>query len=767
MEITDTVVYLKTRSPTTAVATTPHELWHGVKPNLSHLKILGSTAYVHIPKEKRIKLDIHSHKGIMIGYGGTNQYKVWDLTRKDVVVSRDVVFIEGKPVDQTPAVYIEEPRIMYDSITVLPEPPAERQLPTPPQSEHPESEPEEPEPEPVDPGILLQETTIDPQESATGGSTSETSGTTQRTSGKPNKGTITSKRFDDETFDRAQKVRMAKMARNMLDPNDEDEPATLKEALNHPERGKQWEKAIRDEVNSHLKNHTWDIVPRPRNRQVVSNKFAFKHKKNEIARIIRLKARLVARGFSQIYGIDYLDTYAPVVKLASIRILLAIAAIYGLEIHQMDVVTAFLAGELEEEIYMEQPEGFEVGTKEDDLVCRLRKSIYGLKQAPRVWNQKIRRYLKSIGFEQLYSDPCVYVNKEKGIILAMWVDDLLIFGKDMDSVNDLKAQLSEEYEMKDMGELEYFLGIQVHRDRERKIIHISQPGYNRTILERFGMQDSKPASTPLSTGARLTKATVTDTLIDQKEYQSMIGSIMYAMLATRPDLAQSIQQTSQFSQTPTTTHEKAVKQAFRYINGTVDEGITFNGNLGMKLEFWSDANWGGEEGRESVSGFVGTLAGGAVTYSSKKQPTVALSSTESEYMALLHALKELIWLLRFLREIGYNIDDQNLIYCDNQSAIALAHNPQHHARTKHIDIQYHFVRNCVEDGTTRLEYCPTEDMLADGLTKALGPDRHRRLARMMGMGTWRKSELNTIAEVDEEKKEKGQEGRQGLEVAKG
>ena len=172
----------------------------------------------------------------------------------------------------------------------------------------------------------------------------------------------------------------------------------------------------------------------------------------------------------------------------------------------------------------------------------------------------------------------------------MWVDDLIIFGKDLNSVNALEAQLSEEYETKDLGELKYFLGIQVHRDRERKIIRISQPGYNRTILERFGMQDSKPASTPISTGARLTKATVTDTLTDQKEYQSMIGSIMYAMLATRPDLAQCIQQTSQFSQTPTTTHEKAVKQAFRYINGTVDEGITFNGNLGMNLEFWSDAN---------------------------------------------------------------------------------------------------------------------------------------------------------------------------------
>src|SRR5271154_200730 len=194
MEITDTVVYLKTRSPTTAVATTPHELWHGVKPNLSHLKILGSTAYVHIPKEKRIKLDIHSHKGIMIGYGGTNQYKVWDLTRKDVVVSRDVVFIEGKPVDQTPAVYIEEPRIMYDSITVLPGPPEtkepKQQLPTPPATENADSDSEEPGPDMVDPQILLQESTANESQESISGSVSGSA----RTSARSNKGTITSKK---------------------------------------------------------------------------------------------------------------------------------------------------------------------------------------------------------------------------------------------------------------------------------------------------------------------------------------------------------------------------------------------------------------------------------------------------------------------------------------------------------------------------------------------------------------------------------------------
>ena len=366
MELAETVVYLKNRSPTKAVATTPYELWYGEKPDLSHLRIIGSTAYVHIPKEKRVKLDTHSHKGIMIGYGGTNQYKIWDLTRKDIVISRDVVFVEGKSIEITPAAFIEEPKVIYDSITVMPGPAPETEtegLPTPPPTERSESTPGGQETEFVDPQILLQEAASGTRDGRIGGASSggeNPSGAepTHRTSARTGKGTFTTRKFAEESFSKPEKIRMAKIARN-IDPNDEDEPVTVREAVSHPTRGKQWEKAIRDEYESLIKNHTWDIVQRPQNRQVVSNKFAFKHKKDEHAIIVRLKARLVARGFSQIYGVDYLDTYAPVVKLASIRILLAIAATNGLEIHQMDVVTAFLAGDLEEEIYMEQPEGFD------------------------------------------------------------------------------------------------------------------------------------------------------------------------------------------------------------------------------------------------------------------------------------------------------------------------------------------------------------------------------------------------------------------------
>ena len=261
MEIADMIVYLKNRSPTSAVATTPYELWHDVKPNLSHLRIIGSTTYVHVPKEKRTKLDTHSHKGILIGYEGTNQYKIWDLTRNDVVVSRDVVFIEGKPVNQTPAVYEEEPRTIYESITVLPGPSEEpaQQLPTPPATENADSDSdsEEPGPDMIDPQILLQESTAnEPQEPTRGPSASGPAGGVTRASERSNKGILTSTKYQDENFDKgAGRIRTAKIARS-INPDDEDEPATMQEAINHPTRGKQWEKAIRDEYNALIKNHT-------------------------------------------------------------------------------------------------------------------------------------------------------------------------------------------------------------------------------------------------------------------------------------------------------------------------------------------------------------------------------------------------------------------------------------------------------------------------------------------------------------------------------
>jgi hypothetical protein len=462
----------------------------------------------------------------------------------------------------------------------------------------------------------------------------------QRTSGRK---TEPIKRFRDEPY-YGQQRHTAKIAKIM----DEDEPKMLNEAINHPQHGEQWKEAIQAEYDSIMKNQTWILTPRPKDRQIVSSKWIFKYKYDESGSIIRFKARLVARGFSQVYGVDYFDTYVPVAKHQSIRILFAIAAAEGLEIHQMDVITAFLAGDVIEVIYMEQPEGFKQGN--NDLVCQLRKGLYGLKQGARAWNQKIRRYLKSIGFEQTHSDHCVYINKDTDVILALWVDDLIIFSKNTSAIEEVKDQLRKEFEMKDLGELKYFLGIQVKRDRKLQQIHIDQSTYIKAILKRFEMHNSKPAETPIATGTKLVQARVDDILVDPKRYQSMVGSLMYLMVCTRPDIAYALSQVSQFSNKPTSIHESAVKRIFRYLRHTSEVGLTFSGSK-LKLEGYSDADWGASEDRKSISAYIFMLCNAAISWSSRKQSTTALSTTESEYMAMVQALKEIIWIQRLLHEL--------------------------------------------------------------------------------------------------------------------
>jgi len=238
-----------------------------------------------------------------------------------------------------------------------------------------------------------------------------------------------------------------------------------------------------------------------------------------------------------VYGIDYLETYSPVAKLTSIRILFAIATVKDLEIHQMDAVTGFLAEHIDEEIYMDQPEGFIIVKNGKRLVCRIRKGLYGLKQSARLWNQKIRRILESHGFVSTHADHCIYINKEMGVIIAIWVDDLIIFGKGMDGIEKIKTQLNGELEMKDLGEMHFFLGIQVHRDRQNRQLSINQTSYINSILGRFEMANCKSASTPMAVGTKLKKATTDDILVDQRHYQSIVGSVMYPILCTRPDVA--------------------------------------------------------------------------------------------------------------------------------------------------------------------------------------------------------------------------------------
>jgi hypothetical protein len=403
----------------------------------------------------------------------------------------------------------------------------------------------------------------------------------------------------------------------------------------------------------------------------------------------------------------------------------------------MDIKGAYLNGELEEEIYMRQPPGYDDGS---GRVCRLHKTLYGLKQSGREWNREFDRKLTSIGFSKLDVDHCVYkrIQDSRTVFLTVWVDDLLIFADTVDDLEEVKKELAGLFDVKDMGEPKKIIGIQIERDRENESISLSQTQYINGILTRFGFHNISPVTTPLDPNVILHKRPA-DTDIDatvRSGYQSAIGSLMYAAIGTRPDIAYAVQTLSQFSSNPGPEHWTAVKRVFRYLAGTRNLKLTFRANEEHEVLIagYTDADYASNpDDRKSISGYTYLLGGGAFAWSSKKQTTVALSSTEAEYTALAHATRQAIWNRNILTELGYFQDEPTVLFEDNQSTIAIARDPQYHARSKHFDVQNHFVREKIENGIIELQYCPTDEMVADIFTKALSRPKHEKFVRELGL----------------------------------
>jgi hypothetical protein len=497
---------------------------------------------------------------------------------------------------------------------------------------------------------------------------------------------------------------------------------------------------MQDEFDSLTKNNTWTLVKdMPPGRKAIGCRWVFKRKLNNDGSVSRYKARLVAKGYSQRHGIDYEETYAPVAKFTSIRTILAIGAALDLEIHQMDVKTAFLNGDLEEEIYMDVPEGLKVPS---GYKCKLNRTLYGLKQSPRMWNKKLDMFLHDIGFKVLQTDTSLYVRKDDTelTMIAVYVDDLLILSSMMDALNEVKKALTMKFEMSDEGDIDgnTHLGFRITRDRAKRSLTMDQETYAKSILTRFGMEDCNPVVTPLNPGVKLLKEENEDSEMKKRttHLQQIIGSLMYLMLGTRPDLAAAVGIVSQFASRPSPAHLHAAQHILKYVKGTTDVKLHFKQKGDLTLTGYTDSDWGGDVNtRRSVSGYLFKLHGGAVSWSSKHQPTVALSSMEAEYMALTHATKEAIWLKMFLAELGMDLKQPLVLYEDNQSSVQLVKHPAHHACTKHIDIRHHFVREKVENGEIDLRHLPTSLMTADALTKPLGRqifERHRKEMGLLG-----------------------------------
>ncbi|GKA35690.1 retrotransposon protein, putative, ty1-copia subclass [Tanacetum coccineum] len=521
------------------------------------------------------------------------------------------------------------------------------------------------------------------------------------------------------------------------------EPANYKAALLDPESDK-WLNAMNVEMQSMKDNEVWILVELPPNGKTVGSKWLFKKKTDMDGAVHTYKARLVAKGYTQTPGIDYEETFSPVADIRAIRILIAIAAYYDYEIWQMDVKTAFLNGYLNEEVYMEQPEGF-VNPKYPNRVCKLKRSIYGLKQASRQWNKRFDDEIKKFGFSQNADEPCVYLKASGSNVtfLILYVDDILIMGNSIPMLQDVKSYLGKCFAMKDLGEAAYILGIKIYRDRSRRLIGLCQSAYIEKILKRFHMENSKRGSIPMQDKLRLSKSQGASTPAELKcmqnvSYALAVGSIMYVVRCTRPDVAFAQNITSRFQQNLGDLYWTTVKNILKYLRNTKDMFLVYGGDLKRELRVscYTDAGYLTDaDDLKSQTGYVFVLNGGAVDWKSAKQSIFATSSAEAEYIAAFDASKEAVWVRKFIFGLGVvpTIEKPINMYCDNTGAIAIANESGITKGARHFRAKVHYLREVIEFGDIKLEKVHTDDNLDDPFTKALAFPKHSELTRNIGM----------------------------------
>ena len=496
-------------------------------------------------------------------------------------------------------------------------------------------------------------------------------------------------------------------------------------------RDTKWRDAMRVEMDALLHNQTWTLVPHPAHSNIVGCRWLFRTKYHADGTVDRHKARLVAQGFSQVPGLDFSHTFSPVVKAATVRTVLTLAITNGWHLRQLDVNNAFLHGHLGDIVYMHQPPGF-ADARHPDYVCKLNKALYGLRQAPRAWFHRLSSFLLEQGFTCSRSDPSLFVFRRDACILYLlvYVDDLIITGSDDSVVSRFIAKLHAEFRIKDLGRLNYFLGLEATHLPTG--LFLSQAKYAHDIVCRAGLRDAKPMPTPLATNVSFVGAgTPFD---DPTLYRSLVGALQY-LTVTRPDISYAVNQVSQFLAAPTIDHFQAVKRLIRYVKGTLTFGLTFSRPASVKIVGYSDADWARcLDTRRSTYGYSIFLGGNLVSWSAKKQPTVSRSSCESEYRAMANTAAEIIWITHLLQELHALPAGRPTLLCDNQSALFLTQNPVAHKRAKHIDLDYHFVRELVASGKIVTMFVPTKLQVADIFTKSLPRPQFEQFRRMLRLG---------------------------------
>jgi transposase InsO family protein len=677
--------YVINRVPTSALENkVPAEVWYDTRQDVKKIRVFGCVAYLHPPKRlMEWKFGPRSVKCYMVGYCH-NGYRLWCPEQRKVLEGRDVTFNEFKFAGDTETTDWDADAADNNRRTTS------------------------------------DENADQPAEEVTNEDTSENREATPvpRQSTRQRKPPSHLKDFhvgDDI-------VVFALSAETFVD----DVPQVY-EDIQVRDDGDFWNTAVVEELNALKENKTWTLCELPPGRKALGNRWVFKVKRDSGGAVQKYKARLVVKGCSQQKGFDYTETYAPVARLTTLRILLSLANAKKLKCEQLDVNNAFLNGDLQEEIFMKQPQGVDDGTSR---VCKLNKSLYGLKQAPRAWNEKFDTWMKSQGFEQCKNDLCLYVKKDCDDILyvLLYVDDVILAGNNDQMMESVKSSLMSRFRCKDLGVLSYFVGIKVtHTDNG---IFLSNEMYLKGVLKRFEMENCNPISTPLE--VHPPRETEGPCIVGLKPYRELVGCLMYAMLTTRPDLCVAVNFYSRYQTNATQSQWVGLKRVLRYVKATLKYGLFLPKFSQTLLVGYADADWASEADRKSTSGYLFEVFGGVVSWSTRKQSVVALSSTEAEYIALSLAACELLWLKNLLNEMFVKTDSPILLYEDNMSCIHQLSKPES-SRQKHVDVKYHFVKDLVAQNQIDVHHLKSDEQKADILTKGLPSVQFNKLRTGLGI----------------------------------
>jgi hypothetical protein len=713
-----TAAYLLNRMPSRILkGKSPFEMFFpGKNPFSVPPRVFGCVSFVHNHSPNRDKLDPRAHKCIFLGHSRTQKgYRCYSPSLRKHFVSADVTFFEDIPYYSPQGRQLQESMLSAPVIpTHVPIAPPTSPIsivpPVPPISQvyvrrRNQDVPLVPPPPPVEFSLPLPPSASPSADSPPPQSTSDLDLPIAIRKGKR---TCTEHPISNcVSFDHlSPSFKAFSLSLSSLVV-----PKSYREALSHPG----WRKAMEEEMHALELNHTWDLIPKPAGTSIVGCRWVFTVKQNPDGTVDRLKARLVAKGFTQTYGLDYTETFSPVAKLNSIRIIISLAANLDWPLHQLDVKNAFLHGDLTETVYMTQPPGFE---SKGECVCHLKKSIYGLKQSPRAWFDKFSKAVVSHGMTRSQADHFVFFKKTRTgiVILVVYVDDIVITGSDKEGIQILINHLSSSFLTKDLGKLRYFLGIEVARSKAG--ISLSQRKYTLDILQDTGYLGSKPVATPMELNLKL-MPDEGDFVDDPDTYRRLVSKLIYLTI-TQPDISYAVSIVSQFMTNPRVPHMNAVIRILKYLKNAPGRGLFYRSSGHLRIEGYTDADWAGSPSdRKSTTSYCTFIGGNLVTWRSKKQSVVARSSAEAEYRAMAHTICELTWLRTVLQEFGLLTQGPTPLYCDNQAAIHIASNLVFHERTKHIEVDCHFVRSKVESKDIITPFVPSGSQLANIFTKAL------------------------------------------------